>query len=172
MTTKQNNPKLKKAIYDEGCYFLFALGVYSDLTGVDPNPDEVNTVYDMAVDIGAIRSDCYMNPGAFEKIFGICTNLFGVSASAIFLWKENKDGSRFDVGSVQVGNKHYNADDFGFEPTHYAALYIATLNGKTYGHFVKVDRETGEVLDDSWPNSNAVRNGYVKSYRAIHAKLV
>ena len=161
MKIKQNDKRLIKPIYDEGCYFWHPINIYSKLTAVEPTIEDIHEIYNYAVKTNAINKDCYMNTGAVQLIFAICTLLFKKDAAGVFLYKERIDGSKFDIMREDL------------PVTNWLALYIASLNGKTYGHFVEVNNPQENILiDDPWPNSNAVKNGFIKSYRAIHAKRV
>lgn len=153
----QNEPEHNTKIQDEGCYYIFLLNCYQDITQHQLHAETINAVYVQSNrsytldkngnEIPYMTKDCFVN-----NISGVIQIVSGFTGIEVHMKQVSK-------------NEKFNYRAGYFDRT--------TNRGKYVGHFVRMDLDTDMVIEDSWKGgSKTVRIGKLRSYRFIKARLL
>lgn len=153
----QNEDAHNLKIQDYGCYYIFLLNCYQDITKHQLLPELINAVY-----VQSNRTYTFNNDG--NKKYYMTKNCFVNNISGIIQLVSGFTG--IDVHMRQVSKD----EEFNYR----AGLFDrTTTRGKYVAHFVRVGLDTDDVIEDSWKGgSKTVRIGILRSYRCIKARLL
>ena len=153
----QNEPEHNINVQYYGCYYVFLLGCYQDITQHQLHAELINAAYvhsnrsytldDNGNEIPYMSKNCFVN-----NISGVIQLVSGFTGIEVHMKQVSKS-----------------------EKFNYRAGYFdrTTDHGKYVGHFVRVGLDTDDVVEDPWKGgSKTARIGTLQSYRFIKARLL